>query len=686
MNGFDLRAWMAELRRFCWVPLIAVVAGLSVAVWRNSKEPVRYFSQAKMVVAGKINLDTAASYQENNADFLGTQTAIIQGDLVAKGAKKVLAGRGLTAPKSRFRLRASYVPQTAIFVLNATGTDPVYTQALLQASMESFFAVRQEMRRQRSQVAATAVSKELARMEQELDRANRELNDFQNRFGSIALTEDITATTAFITALTKRIADLRLEQSGTVTGSGANPSAAANAIPLDNGPASYGGNQGDGTQDRLVEAQQDLATQQAERHRLLKYLQAEHPKIKQLDSKIAEDKNLITSLQSQQKDQRTDQIASINREAAALQKEVEEKQARLVELNNNLGTYQRLKSQVDNDRESYTKLAAQLRSIEVGQRLDQEPIAILENASAATKVARSRYAYYWEFGLSGLVVGLIGVGVLSRLAPRFMTIEAVLRALHFPVIGRILRDPWIAKRRTVLDCTREHIGFAESFRHLRSGVLRRPPEFAAMQCLAVTSGVPREGKSLVATNLAIALAATNARTLLIDGDMRRGKIHQLLGAESGPGLAELITQEKNLSETLHETRMPHLYLMPCGRRIQNTTEYLLSFGLKDLRHELNAQFDYILIDTPPILATDDGVTLASYADATLFVVRLGFSRPQDSVAAVEELKSRAIRLSGLVVNSVPKHLSGRRFYNYYLQAAAQPDGKLQMTNDKLFLR
>jgi succinoglycan biosynthesis transport protein ExoP len=285
---------------------------------------------------------------------------------------------------------------------------------------------------------------------------------------------------------------------------------------------------------------------------------------------------------------------------------------------------------------------------------------------------KSRYSTFLQFGLLGLAFGLGGVAVRSRLAPRFLTIEGVLRTLNLPIIGKILRDPWITKQRTVLDCTSEHVGIAESFRHLRSHILRRPPEFLARQCLAVTSAVPREGKSLVAANLAIALAATNARILLIDGDMRRGKLHQLLGTESGPGFSDLLTHTKSVQETLHETRMPHLYLMPCGQRIRNVTEHLLSFGLNELRQELNSQFDYIIVDTPPVLATDDSVALATYADATLFVVRLGFSRPQDALTALEELKVREIRVSGLVVNAVPKHLSGHRFYNDYNMLEDRP--------------
>jgi succinoglycan biosynthesis transport protein ExoP len=664
MNSFDFGTFYAEVRRLWWFPVILIFGGLLAAGWLRSHEAPLYVSEAKMVIAGKINLDTGAVYTENGEDFLGTQAAIIQGDAVAVRARKIVADRGLIPPKSRVDLRVSFIPRTAIFVLSATGTDPVYTQALLEASMQAFFAVRRDMRLQRTEAASSAAAQEIVSVQQELDRGTQSLNEFQRQFSVISLTEDVTATTAYLNTLHKRIADLRLERSVAVTGSGVDASAAAAAIPLD-GSISSGSTQVDGAQDRVLTTQQDLALQESERERLLKNLKPEHPKIKQLDLKIAGDKNLLTVLRSQQKDHRSDQISAIDRETEGLEKEVQQKQAHLIDLNDNLNKYQNLKSKVDSSRETSNKLVSQLQSIDVGKQLEQEPIAILESASDGTEVIKSRFLSYVQFGALGLVLALAGIALYSRLVPRFMTIEGVLRALHLPIVGKILRDPWITKQKTVLDCTPEHVGIAESFRHLRSSVLRRPQEFLAMQCVAVTSAVPREGKSLVATNLAIALAATNARTLLIDGDMRRGRLHQLLSVENGAGLSDLLTRQKGLQETLCETRMPHLYLMPCGQRIQNITEHLLSFDLAELRQELNAQFDYILIDTPPVLATTDGVALAAYADATLFVVRLGLSRPNDATMALEELKFREIRVSGLVVNAVPKHLSGRRFYADY---------------------
>jgi capsular exopolysaccharide synthesis family protein len=664
MNNFDSRTIYAEVRRFWWIPVIAVLAGLFAAAWLNAKQPTQYISTTKIVVAGKIDLGLGAAYQENSEDFLGTQAAIIQGEVVAKRAQKILADRGLTSPKSAVTIRVKSIPGAAMVVVSAIGTDSAYVQPLLNATIQAFFAVRQEMRLRRSESTYATVSNELARVQQELEQATQDLNDFQRQFSTMSPVDDVAATSAYLNTLRQKIADLGLGRPVSTAGSGTDPSSAAAAIPLDSGSISDTG-QNDGGQDRLAATQQDLAVMEAERARLLKNLKPAHPKIRQLDSKIAEDKNVITVLRAQQKDRRNDQIASLDRERAALEKEVEQKQAHLDALNKNLGKYQNLKSKVDGSREVYDKLANQLQNIDLGKRLEQEPIAILENATPAARVPKSPSTTLLLFGLLGLGLGLAGIALCSRLAPRFLTVEAVMRTLNLPIKGKILRDPWITKQRTVLDCTPEHVGIAESFRHLRSSIQRRPPELLVMQCLAVTSAVPREGKSLIATNLAIALAAANARTLLIDGDMRRGKLHQLLGGRPGPGFSDLLTHQKSLAETLQETRMPHLFLMSCGRRIQNITEHLLNFGLSDLRQKLNAQFDYILIDTPPVLAVDDGVSLAASADATLFVVRLGLSRPSDAIAAIDELKSREIRVSGLVVNSVSKHFGGRRFYKHY---------------------
>src|SRR4030081_2541031 len=168
MNNFDPRIIYAELRRFWGLPVMAGLAGLFCAGWLNSKQQTQYISTAKMVVAGKINLGMGAAYQENSEDFLGTQAAIIQGEVVAKRAQKILTDRGLTSPKSGVDIRAKSIPGAAMGGESASGTDSAYAQPRLQAAILAFFAVRHEMRLQRSASAYAPVANDVARVQQEL--------------------------------------------------------------------------------------------------------------------------------------------------------------------------------------------------------------------------------------------------------------------------------------------------------------------------------------------------------------------------------------------------------------------------------------------------------------------------------------------------------------------------------------
>jgi len=676
MNAFDLTTIYCEARRLWWLLLLIVAGCLGLGYWLFTHQSLRFTSEAKMVVAGKISLDAGSTYNEEKEDFLGTQAVIMQSDDVIGRANKTLAARGMSAPKTPVDLKVTFIPRTEIFLLDATSTDPVYTQAFLQGALQAFFDIRKEMRMRRSEAAQSAVSQEVVRVQKELDQATQELNTFQRRFSIVSLEEDVTATTSYLNTLHKRIADLRLQRSVATTG-GVDPVTAGWAIPTgadDGTDAGGNGNTTGGTQpqDRLLAAQQDLAIQQSERNRLLENLRPQHPKIKELDIKIAEDQKLIAMFDSQLNDRKKNQIAAIDRETEALEKDVQQKQDHLLDLNNNLAQYQSLKSKADGNRETYNKLIAGIQSIDVGKQVEQEPITILEDASPAKLIPKHVFIALAQSLFVGLALGFGLIMVWSRFLPRFQTISSIKRTIELPIFGKILRDRWMSYPRTVLECTQAHQEFAESVRNLRSGVLNRPEEFLSKRFLALTSAVPNEGKSTVAVNLSIALAATNARTLLIDGDLRRGRLHQSLGLPQATGLSDLITGQRTLSDVLLTTRMQNLSLLPCGPRIQNGAELLLRYALDDLFRELYSHFDYIILDTPPVLAATDAITLAAKADWTMFVVRLGYSQPRDTVNAIEELTAHQIRVPGIVANCVPRGQTSQSYHHYYHQIEHRP--------------
>jgi polysaccharide biosynthesis transport protein len=274
--------------------------------------------------------------------------------------------------------------------------------------------------------------------------------------------------------------------------------------------------------------------------------------------------------------------------------------------------------------------------------------------------------------LEGAAVGgTLGIALtflLSKLTPRFQTLDQIKRTLQLPIYGKVLRDPWIARNRTVLDCTRRHIGFAESFRTLRSAMLHLPEAHRDRRCIAVTSALPAEGKTTVAVNLAIALAAANRTVLLIDTDLRRGSLYQRLKARQGPGLSDLITSpEVRPGEVIHPTRMPNLMLLPSGPRVQGISEAIVRFEFDRMLQEVGEQFDYVILDLPPVLATDDSPTLCTYADWTMFVVRLHYSSPNETHRALEELAIRQVEVPGVVVNAVRTRDTGHGYYHRFVE-------------------
>ena len=643
--------------------------------WLYKSQPPKFTSQAKMVLGGKVSIDAGSTYNEEMADFLGTQAAVMQGDEVFRRATKSLADAGTAAPKVPVDLRASFIPRTEIFVLDATGTSALYTQSFLRSAIKAFFDLRKEMRDQQSESAQSAVSAEVVRVQKELDDASQKLMDFQRRFSVVSLEEDVTATTTYLETLHKRIAELRLQRSVATTGGGNDPITAGNAIPIGDNSSGDTGVNTNGTgqpADRLVAAQQDLAIQETERNRLLVNLRPQHPRIKQLDIKIAEDKKLIALFNSQSKDLHQEQITAFDRETEGLEKEVQQKQDHLLELNNNLAQYQSLKSAVDNDRETYNKLIAGMQNIDVGKQVGQEPITILEEPSGPRLVPNSLGMALAQASVAGLGLAFGLVALWSHFAPRFQTVGAVKKAVGLPIYGKILRDRSMSSPRTVLDCERRQLGFAESFRNLRSCILNQPEALESQRCFAVTSAIPLEGKSTVSVNLAIALAASNSRVLLIDGDLRRGRLHEPLHVNAAGGFSNLLTGKSTLNEVLYSTRMQDLILLPCGPSVANGTELLLRFALDEFMKELQQRFDYIIIDTPPVLAVDDAVTLAARVNWTMFVVRLNYTRPALALSALDELSTRRIKVSGVVINGAPVGQTASNYYNYYRGLAQRP--------------
>jgi capsular exopolysaccharide synthesis family protein len=167
----------------------------------------------------------------------------------------------------------------------------------------------------------------------------------------------------------------------------------------------------------------------------------------------------------------------------------------------------------------------------------------------------------------------------------------------------------------------------------------------------------------VASNLAITLAFSGAKTLFIDGDMRSGKASHLFGAQNTTGFSNILLQKIAWTDTVFMTEFDHLFIIPCGPALHHTAEHLLGKVTDQFLIDIYDHFDYVIFDTPPVIILDDTLCLAPKIDATLFVMRFNNSSTRSSRRALELLDQRQANVIGLVCNGVT--LSETEYaYNY----------------------
>jgi protein-tyrosine kinase len=256
----------------------------------------------------------------------------------------------------------------------------------------------------------------------------------------------------------------------------------------------------------------------------------------------------------------------------------------------------------------------------------------------------------------------------------------------------IARHPWkpaIASLPTLED---RGVG-VEQFRSLRSRIYQAHYE-APLKTILVASGMPSEGKSFVAANLAVSLARNSvSNILLIDGDMRRPTLQNLLGASDSPGLSDYLEGSLDVKEVMQRDAnlemtngasvngIPNLTFIPSGKTKDNSSELVANHRIEELIATVSSRFDWILIDSPPALAVTDAIDLARAADAVLLVAR-GASTPYE-VARRAQAAFGNSRILGFVLNDVKNapH-KGSYNYNYYYNSGSDGASQPAKTVDK----
>jgi succinoglycan biosynthesis transport protein ExoP len=660
------------LTSYWWVLFFTTAAGLAIAAWLIFCQKTVYVSSGRMMVSGRINLQSGAIFSEELANFFGTQVELMKSSEVRLRAVNHLAALEPETRPIPVALTVSQLPQTSIFVLSTSGSEPLYTQKLLDAIMAEYISIKKEMRSTKSETTQTAILDEISRVERQMRHSEEELLAFQKQNNIGYLEQEGNSAGAYVSTLNRRLADLKtqskLYESMDVdeiiakiqNDPGHAGDIAARAADQDSSSLLGGGS---GPEDQYRQAKQQLAAMKAERDEFAKVERPKHPHMVELANRISQQETLIATLRSESLDRFKARRDSIKRQIDNLELVIKDWDGKALSLSQRLAEYNRIKSNLDRSKTLYERLVNSLHDVDVTRNVDQDIVSILEKAGAAQPVKPGMERILLIGLAGGLLVGLAILFLMHQIDDRIGSLVDLQARFHEHLLAQIPQEP----HRGPLEPLRENdvrYAFAEALRGFRSSLLYLPVEGQRPKTLLVTSAAPNEGKSTIALDLAITMALADVRVLLVDADLRRGDLHRWFGGIAEPGLTDLLLGNTTIHECVSSTKIPNLDIIARGSSVSNPGELFLGPRLDQFLRDVYNSYQYVIFDSSPILAADDVASLAPKIDACVFIVRIGHSATRASSRALELLRDRQANVIGIVCNDVPQDQQGYYQYKY----------------------
>ncbi len=677
-----LHRYKALFLRRWWIPVLTTCLGLFVEAFLIYQMPPSYLSASKMMLAGKLNIAQGAVYSEDSVNFYGTQIQLMQSAEVKHSAESLVRSAHPELQSVPVEITVLQKPRTSIFDLAAVGSAPEYTQAYLNAVMQKYLDFKRGMREDRGHEITTGITEQLIQVEKDLRNGEDEMLEFQKQNNIGFIQEQGNSAAQYLVKLNQQYAQLKTEYDllnlldlDQNLDRAQNKTEAASGQGSDNQgmPFSDVGPEGD-----YLKAKQQIQLLKAERETLAKDLRPNHPKILKLNDEISKQDKLIQLFRADTLEKLKTRRESIGKQMENLQANIKEWEAKALDLSQRLAQFNRIKGKVDRLKTLYDRLTNNLKEIDVSQVVGgEDQVSIMEMATPPVSVRPGLIkSLLIGFGI-GALAGLAILVLLDRIDDRMASFSEFQHHFSENILGQIPKEKTKDKVDLLQPDDARHV-FAESYRNIRSSIFFMPYDGPRPKSFLVTSAVPSEGKSTVSANLAITMALSGARTLLIDCDLRRGALREAFGISSKIGFAEVLKQEVNWREVVVPTAYETLFVLPRGKTLSQPSEQLLRDSTEALFKELYQHYDYVIIDSSPVLAADDTTSIAPKIDATIFVVRLSYTSARLTKKALELLYGRQVNIPGVILNFVDTSLPEYYYYQYseyYSTPTSVPDGE-----------
>ncbi len=426
----------------------------------------------------------------------------------------------------------------------------------------------------------------------------------------------------------------------------------------------------------VLDARGRLSTLEQQKASLTGRYGPQHPEMLKLETQIENARRQIRVEAAKAIEQLRSEYLAAAAQERSLTSSLEEQKTAALDLDKKSTAYSILERQAESDRKVYESLLQQQKELSVVRNSRANNVQMMDTAEVPGAPFTPDLRRDWMMALLlglGLAIGLaFGVEYLDDTVK---TPDDVTRRLKLPLLGLVPAAR--GKEVPLLTGTVPH-DFGEAFRSLRTSLV-----FASgsetTRIIGVTSSQPLEGKTTTACNLGAALALGGARVLLIDGDMRRPSLHKTMGLQNAIGLSHLLVGQARVRDAVQRTSEPNLFVITAGRTPPNPSELLASDRMKAFLQNLaSGPFDWVVLDTPPVLAVTDAVIVGPLVTGLVFVIGSQMTRRVHAERALETLRTSRPNIIGVVLNRVD--FDGNKYYysryygyqykSYYGQPAA----------------
>ena len=401
-----------------------------------------------------------------------------------------------------------------------------------------------------------------------------------------------------------------------------------------------------------------------------------HPDVMKVASQLANaQRQLEAEIKKTVVTAKNDHDAAVTHERV-LQESLNDSKSAATDLSRKGVDYSVMERQAQSNREIYNQLLTREKELRVVANSRTNNLRLVDRAEVPGAPFTPNHGSDWLYALAfGLVLGIGAAVALDYLDDTVKTPEDVTRRLKLRFLGLVPSVP--GAQHPIISGPVPH-DFGEAYRSIRTALAAQfPPN--GTKVVLVCSSQPLEGKTTTSVNVAMALAIGGARVLLIDSDMRRPSIHKALRMTNDRGLSQLLAGQARMREVVQRTHDPNLLVITAGRTPANPSELLASDRMRALISGLEVgPFDWVIIDSPPILAVTDAVILAPLVSAVTFVIGAEMTRWRLAERAIETVLSSNPRKMLAVLNKVDfgrnryyySRYYGHQYKNYYNESPA----------------